>query len=108
MEELETVLNVINIFEIPKFKYNIERKKFLKDADTSCKVDLYSKPTWRTQFLIDRYNIILQRTLRNKLFASNSLPGFKKDKTFNLKYVENLLSSSSRINEVIVLGNSNI
>lgn len=30
LNETETILNVISAFEVPHFKYNSERKKFLK------------------------------------------------------------------------------
>lgn len=53
-DENETVFNVINVFEIPKFKYVIERKRFIKDEENSLKVDLYPDPKWKAQHLIDR------------------------------------------------------
>jgi DNA polymerase epsilon subunit 2 len=30
LDETETVLNIISAFEVPRFQYNSERKKFLK------------------------------------------------------------------------------
>lgn len=30
LDETETVLNIISAFEVPRFEYNSERKKFLK------------------------------------------------------------------------------
>jgi hypothetical protein len=30
LDESETILNMISAFEVPHFKYNSERKKFLK------------------------------------------------------------------------------
>ncbi|XP_077300433.1 DNA polymerase epsilon subunit 2 isoform X1 [Arctopsyche grandis] len=104
LEESETIFNVINAFQIPKFNYNIERKKFLRDEKNSLKVDLYPEARWRFQYLLDRYILILQRTARNKVFTPETLPGTKQEKGFSLRKVEHLLSCSSRINEVIVLG----
>lgn len=102
LEESETVLNIIDAFRIPKLHYDTERKKFTRDIEV--RNNLYSEPKWKAQFLIDRYTIIWQRTIRNKLFAQETIPGFEDEKRFKLRKVEGLLSSSSRIDEVIVLG----
>lgn len=102
LEEAETVFNVIDAFSIPKLCYDNERKKFTKDVST-CN-NLFPDPKWKAQFLIDRYTIILQRTARNKLFAQGILPSVEEEKRFQLRKIEVLLSSSSRIDEVIVLG----
>lgn len=102
LEESETVLSVIDAFSIPKLHYDKERKKFLKDLDVSN--NLYSSPKWKAQFLLDRYILIWQRTIRNKLFAPETLAVLEGEKRFKLKTIEVLLSSSSRIDEVIVLG----
>ncbi|XP_013195137.2 DNA polymerase epsilon subunit 2 [Amyelois transitella] len=102
LEETETVLNIIDAFSIPKLKYDTERKKFTKDLLNTN--NLYPDPKWKAQFLIDRYMIIWQRTVRNKLFAQETLPSMAEEKRFQLRKVEVLLSSSSKIDEVIVLG----
>ncbi|KAM3958027.1 DNA polymerase epsilon subunit 2-like [Aphomia sociella] len=102
LEETETVLSVIDAFSIPKINYDSERKKFVKDVLTSN--NLYPEPKWKAQYLIDRYTIIWQRTVRNKLFALESLPNMAAEKRFQLRKIEVLLSSSSKIEEVIVLG----
>ncbi|XP_011550188.3 DNA polymerase epsilon subunit 2 [Plutella xylostella] len=102
LEETETVLNVIDAFSIPKLNYDNERKRFLKDVNSPN--NLFPDPKWKAQFLIDRYTIIWQRTIRNKLFAQEKLPGYESEKNFELRKIEVLLSSSSRIDEVIVLG----
>ncbi|XP_013147837.1 PREDICTED: DNA polymerase epsilon subunit 2 [Papilio polytes] len=102
LEESETVLNVIDAFDIPKLSYDNERKKFSKDVGS--KNNLYPEPKWKAQMLIDRYTIIWQRTIRNKLFAKETLPSIESENRFQLRKIEVLLSSSSRINDVIVLG----
>lgn len=48
-DETETVVNVISAFEVPRFEYNTERKKFFKDdaldqsifSNASSKANLY-------------------------------------------------------------------
>lgn len=102
LEETETVLNVIDAFSIPKLNYDNERKKFVKDVHTSN--NLFPEPKWKAQYLIDRYMIIWQRTVRNKLFALEALPSMAEEKRFQLRKIEVLLSSSSKVNDVIVLG----
>lgn len=102
LEETETVLNVIDAFTVPKLCYDSERKRFVKDVCTNN--TLYPDPKWKAQFLIDRYTVIWQRTLRNKLFAQEALPLAEGETRFKLRTLEVLLSSSSRIDEVIALG----
>ncbi|XP_061705388.1 DNA polymerase epsilon subunit 2 [Cydia pomonella] len=102
LEETESVLSVIDDFSIPKLVYDNERKKFSKSVDTDR--HLYPEPKWKAQYLIDRYTIIWQRTVRNKLFAQEVLPSMEQEKRFQLRKIEVLLSSSSRVDEVIVLG----
>ncbi|GBP56402.1 DNA polymerase epsilon subunit 2 [Eumeta japonica] len=102
LEETETVFNVIDAFEVPQFHYDNERKRFFK-SNVSSK-SLYPKPKWKSQFLIDKYTIVWQRTVRNNLFSQQSLPGSEEEKKFQLRKVETLLSCSSKIEDVIVLG----
>lgn len=102
LEETETIINIVDAFSIPKLRYDSERKRFVKDVSTTN--NLFPDPKWKAQFLIDRYTMIWQRTVRNKLFAQDALPSMEEDKRFQLRKIEVLLSSSSRIDEVIVLG----
>ncbi|KAJ0171930.1 hypothetical protein K1T71_012693 [Dendrolimus kikuchii] len=102
LEETETVLNVIDAFGVPKLTYDNERKRFVKDVVN--RSSLFPDPKFKAQFLIDRYTTIWQRTVRNKLFAQEVLPTGEEEKHFNLHKVEVLLSSSSKLDDVIVLG----
>lgn len=102
LEESETVLNIIDAFSVPKLNYDNERNKFVKDISASN--NLYPEPKWKAQFLIDRYTMIWQRTARNKLFAKETLPSMESDNRFLLRKIEVLQSSSSRVDDVIVLG----
>lgn len=102
LEETETVLSVIDAFSIPKLNYDNERKRFTKNVSTDR--HLYPDPKWKAQFLIDQYMVIWQRTVRHKLFAQDALPSMETEKRFPLRKIEVLLSSSSRVDEVICLG----
>lgn len=102
LEETETIFNVIDAFSIPKLRYHSERKRFLKDDKVSN--NLFPEPKWKSQYLIDRYTLIWQRTIRNKLFVQETLPGNESERCFNLRKIEVLLSCSSKVDEVIVLG----
>lgn len=102
LEENETVLNVIDAFSVPKLCYNQELKKFVKDLyNDKC---LLPDPKWKSRFIIDRYTVIWQRTLRNKLFTLDSVHSSEAEKRFQLRKVEFLLSCSSRVDDVVVLG----
>ncbi|XP_046972763.1 DNA polymerase epsilon subunit 2 [Vanessa cardui] len=102
LEESETVLNVIDAFSVPKLNYDNDRKKFVKDVNASN--NLYPEPKWKAQYLNDRYTMIWQRTIRNKLFAKETLPSMESENRFQLRKIEVLQSSSSRVDNVIVLG----
>ncbi|XP_026491869.2 DNA polymerase epsilon subunit 2 [Vanessa tameamea] len=102
LEETETILNVIDAFSVPKLNYDNDRKKFVKDVNASN--NLYPEPKWKAQYLNDRYTMIWQRTIRNKLFAKETLPSMESENRFQLRKIEVLQSSSSRVDNVIVLG----
>ncbi|XP_050356715.1 DNA polymerase epsilon subunit 2 [Nymphalis io] len=102
LEETETILNVIDAFSVPKLNYENDRKKFIKDVNASN--NLYPEPKWKAQYLNDRYTMIWQRTVRNKLFAKETLPSMESENQFQLRKIEVLQSSSSRVDNVIVLG----
>ncbi|XP_032521787.2 DNA polymerase epsilon subunit 2 [Danaus plexippus] len=102
LEESETILNVIDALNVPKLRYDCDRKKFTKE--TNVKNNLYPGPKWQAQLFIERYTIIQQRTSRNKLFAREALPSMENENRFQLRTIEVLQSSSSRVDEVIVLG----
>lgn len=102
LEEHETVLNIIDAFTVPKLCYDYELKKFVKDiTNEKC---LLPDPRWKSRFMIDRYTVIWQRTLRNKLFTLDKVHSSESEKRFQLRRVEFLLSCSSRVNDVVVLG----
>ncbi|XP_022115416.2 DNA polymerase epsilon subunit 2 [Pieris rapae] len=101
LEETETVLNVIDAFNVPKISYDNEKKKFSIDIS---KNNIYAEPKCKAHFLIDRYTMIWQRTNRNKLFAKEMLPSMKNENRFQLRKIEVLLSTSRKVDDVVVLG----
>lgn len=100
LEDGETIFSVINAFDIPKYKYDNERKKyFIEDKPRN----LLPHADARAEFLVDRYTMLWQRTCRHELFAA-SIPGITTDvKKFQLRKIETLLASSN-VKEVVVLG----
>lgn len=94
------MFSVINALDIPKFKYCIERKKYVLDA---VKRNLLPAASVRSDFLLDRYTMLWQRTNRHDLFSA-AIPGTANaNKKFQLRKIESLLSSSSA-KEIVVLG----
>nr|CAD7430037.1 unnamed protein product [Timema monikensis] len=105
LDETETIFNVINTFNVPRFTFNIETKKFTKVCNTSPQ-QLFAPPRAKAFLFRDRYTILHQRTARHELFTP-TIMGTDRDNSnrkFKLRPVEFLLSSSGRLNEVIVLG----
>nr|CAD7395680.1 unnamed protein product [Timema poppensis] len=110
LDETETIFNVINTFNVPRFTFNIETKKFTKVCNTSSQ-QLFAPPRakaflFRDRYKVTRYTILHQRTARHELFTP-TIMGTDRDNSnrkFKLRPVEFLLSSSGRLNEVIVLG----
>lgn len=100
LDEHETVFSVIDAFDVPRFKYNEERKKFLLDTDSERSI--LAPTNMKAQYLRDRYTILWQRTTRHPLFAGNPVMGSDRS-TFQLKKVEQLLSTS-KLTDIVVLG----
>ncbi|XP_072347026.1 LOW QUALITY PROTEIN: DNA polymerase epsilon subunit 2 [Scyliorhinus torazame] len=106
-ETIEHVFNVIGAFEVPRYIYNSERKKFLPlamtDRSASC---LFGTARNKAELFCERYTIMQQRTHRHELFTppvTGAHPDENRNK-FQLNTVEMLLGSTSKIGEVIVLG----
>ncbi|CAA9994665.1 unnamed protein product [Nesidiocoris tenuis] len=97
VDDEEQLLTVISAYEVPRFKYQIDRKKYLPLND---RCELFCEPSVKGTLFKDRYTLLYQRTLRNKLFynAANDTTQFK------LRPVEFLLSTSSKVENVVLLG----
>ncbi|XP_056401308.1 DNA polymerase epsilon subunit 2 [Hyla sarda] len=106
-ETIEHIFNIIGAFDVPRFIYNSERKKFLP-----LKIANYPEPNLlasardKAELFRERYTILQQRTHRHELFTAPVI-GANPDEgrsKFQLKTVENLLGSAAKMGEVIVLG----
>lgn len=106
-ETIEHIFNIIGAFDIPRFIYNSERKKFLP-----LKIANYPEPNLlgsardKAELFRERHTILQQRTHRHELFTPPVIgahPDESRSK-FQLKTVENLLGSAAKMGEVIVLG----
>ncbi|KAK3859123.1 hypothetical protein Pcinc_034724 [Petrolisthes cinctipes] len=103
-DDVEALLQVINIFRIPKFIYNIERRKFM--ITTAENSNLHGDAMDKAALFRDRYTTVYQRTCNHDLFRQ-PVVGAAEDginKKFGLVKVEYLLGSSSRVEGVVVLG----
>lgn len=100
LDDSETVFSVINAFDIPKFKYSIEQKKYVIDKT---KRNLLPAANIHAESAIDRYTMLWQRTSRHDLFSPAILGTANAGKKFHLSKVENLLSMSM-VKDVVVLG----
>ncbi|KAK7790122.1 hypothetical protein R5R35_006489 [Gryllus longicercus] len=102
---VESVVSVINAFEIPRFYFSIERKKFMP-VTSGKEIKLFDS-AYRKSFLYrERYTILLHRTSRHEVFApaAMGLSGNRGTKKGSLHTVEYFLSSSKRIDSCVCLG----
>ncbi|XP_055497097.1 DNA polymerase epsilon subunit 2 [Leucoraja erinacea] len=106
-ETIEHVFNIIGAFDVPRYIYNSERKKFLPismtDHSEPC---LFGTARNKAELFCERYTIMQQRTHRHELFTppvTGSHPDESGNK-FQLKTIESLLGNVSKVGEVIVLG----
>ncbi|XP_014270308.1 DNA polymerase epsilon subunit 2 [Halyomorpha halys] len=98
IDEEDDIIRVISAFDVPQFEYSLERKKFLPCKHKT--PELYGKSSSKGSLFKDRYTIIYQRTLRNRLFH-----GVGDDEgQFKLRPVEYLLTVTSKITDVVILG----
>ncbi|XP_018411759.1 PREDICTED: DNA polymerase epsilon subunit 2 [Nanorana parkeri] len=106
-ETIEHIFNIIGAFDIPRFIYNSERKKFLplKIANYP-EPNLFGSARDKAELFRERHTILQQRTHRHELFTPPVIgahPDESRSK-FQLKTVENLLGSAAKMGELIVLG----
>uniref|UniRef100_A0A8C6J940 DNA polymerase epsilon subunit n=1 Tax=Melopsittacus undulatus TaxID=13146 RepID=A0A8C6J940_MELUD len=106
-ETIENVFNIIGAFDIPRYIYNSERKKFLPLSMTNFPVpNLFGTARDKAELFRERYSILQQRTHRHELFtppAVVSHPDESRSK-FQLKTIEALLGNTTKVGELIVLG----
>ncbi|XP_070605001.1 DNA polymerase epsilon subunit 2 isoform X2 [Erythrolamprus reginae] len=106
-EAIEHLFNIIGAFDIPRYIYNSERKKFLPLSMTDHSApNLFGSARDKAELFRERYIILQQRTHRHELFTPSAI-GSQTDENknkFQLKTIETLLGSSAKMGEVIVLG----
>lgn len=106
----EPILSVISAFEIPRFTFNVDRKKFI--PVTGQRPELLGSAVDKARLFKNRYQIIQQRTARHPLFAptlSETLGdldenGAPRVKRYKLSHVEKLLCTSTSMSDAVVLG----
>ncbi|CAI8057810.1 DNA polymerase epsilon subunit 2 [Geodia barretti] len=102
----EKALVVIDAFEIPKFTYNPDQKRFLPVPRSS--LSLHSSAGDKAALFRSRYTLILQQTARHELFApttfGQSASTDDSNSRFQLHKVEGLLGQTGFVDKVIVLG----
>ncbi|KAK0046882.1 DNA polymerase epsilon subunit 2-like isoform X1 [Biomphalaria pfeifferi] len=101
----ESIFSVIDAFSIPRFKYSKERKKFIPESTLLKTPKLHGEASDKGEMFRDRYTVLHQRTLRHSLFTPPSLGSGNTDSNkFQLKPVEYLVGSTTKVGNVIVLG----
>lgn len=99
----EKAMVVIDAFDVPKFTYNAERKKFLPIPKESLK--LHAGAQAKADIFRERYALLHQRTMRHELFTPPALgKSVQSTSKFQLRSVDYLLSSSGLPDKIIVLG----
>ena len=101
--DTEKAFVLINAYDMPKFSYHVDRKKFLPVPKGSVK--LHSGASAKETLFKERYTILQQRTMRHELFTPAALgQPVQSSSKFQLQTVEYLLSSSGLPDKIIVLG----
>ncbi|MCI4382889.1 hypothetical protein PGIGA_G00019850 [Pangasianodon gigas] len=106
-ETIDNVFNIIGAFDVPRFMYSTERKKFVPISMTSHPVpSVCGQARDKAELFRERYSILQQRIHRHELFTPPVI-GLAADEgrnKFQLMTVEALLGSTAKLGEVIVLG----
>uniref|UniRef100_A0A8C5NVN5 DNA polymerase II subunit 2 n=1 Tax=Jaculus jaculus TaxID=51337 RepID=A0A8C5NVN5_JACJA len=103
----EHIFNIIGAFDIPRFVYNSERKKFLPLLMTNHPApNLLGTAKDKAELYRERYTLLHQRTHRHELFTPPVIGSYPNESgsKFQLKTIETLLGSTTKIGDVIVLG----
>ncbi|KAI5101927.1 DNA polymerase epsilon subunit 2, partial [Silurus meridionalis] len=106
-ETIDNVFNIIGAFDVPRFIYSTERKKFVPISMTSHPVpSVCGQARDKAELFRERYTILQQRIHRHELFTPPVVGVVAEEgrNKFQLKTVEALLGSTVKLGEVIVLG----
>uniref|UniRef100_A0A7N8WW56 DNA polymerase epsilon subunit n=1 Tax=Mastacembelus armatus TaxID=205130 RepID=A0A7N8WW56_9TELE len=101
------VFNIIGAFDVPRYIYSVERKKFVPISMTSHPApSLCGSAKDKAELFKERYTILQQRTHRHELFTPPAIGAAVEEgqNKFQLKTIEALLGSNAKLGEVIVLG----
>ena len=106
-QDKEKAFNIIDAFDIPKFTYNPDQKKFIPVPKSS--LSLYSSSAAKADLFQSRYTLIRQQTSRHELFApatfgQTATADLSAGSKFQLHTVEGLLGQTGLPYKVIVLG----
>ncbi|XP_046460207.1 DNA polymerase epsilon subunit 2-like [Daphnia pulex] len=104
-DETTVLLNVISAFDVPKFVYNTERKKYLS-FDAPHSINLFGDPRDKSEMFRHRYAILHQRTSRHSLFTPSVLGSGStaSQNKYQLQPIEYLLGMSTKLTNLVVLG----
>uniref|UniRef100_A0AAQ6ANL1 DNA polymerase epsilon subunit n=1 Tax=Amphiprion ocellaris TaxID=80972 RepID=A0AAQ6ANL1_AMPOC len=106
-ETIDNVFNIIGAFDVPRYIYNVEKKKFVPISMTSHPApSLCGVAKDKAELFRERYTILQQRTHRHELFTPPAIGAAVEEgqNKFQLKTIEALLGSTAKLGEVIVLG----
>ncbi|XP_062555161.1 DNA polymerase epsilon subunit 2 [Armigeres subalbatus] len=99
LEDNETIFSVINAYDVPRFRFNEEKKKFLPDSG---KRGFLPGPDAKAEYIRERYLTLWQKTSRHEMFNTSKV-SMQDVKRLTLRKIE-LLLSTSKMKEVVVLG----
>jgi len=104
-EETSSLLLVLSAFKIPKFVYNIERKKYLPLESTGS-MKMFGEAKDKAEMFRHRYYLLHQRTSRHSLFTPAILGGTStsSQNKYQLQPIEYLLGMSTKLTNLVVLG----
>lgn len=100
LEDHETIFSVINAFDVPRFRYNEEKKQFLLDAGRR---GYLPGPNVKAEYIRERYLMLWQKTCRHEMFNTSKVSTIGDVRKLVLRKIE-LLLSTSKMKEVVVLG----
>ncbi|XP_065215722.1 DNA polymerase epsilon subunit 2 [Planococcus citri] len=98
METADDVFFVIGAFDVPKFNYHHDTKKFIRRIDA--KRNVFAEAEHRIKHFSDRYTMIKQRIDRHELLSSRN----KSSDEAKLRTIDYLLSCAAENEKVVVFG----
>ncbi|KAK8383576.1 hypothetical protein O3P69_015801 [Scylla paramamosain] len=100
-DELDNILEVIDIYKIPRLIYNEARGKFTLESTVAH--NLHGQAADKTALFMNRYSMIYSRTSNHELFRQQAMTRKDPSVTYSLTKVVSLVGTSQQI-KVLVLG----